>query len=587
MSRNDRSVSSLSCAVIAMLIIVGLLTLIAKLREVQLYDTADYAYANERQSIRRVQTEGVRGRILDRNGKALAENRASVSIVCDAAHFQRRTWSATAMTIFEAINKAEKIIGRPSAVTLKMIERHLNQSLAMPLTIWRDVDFETLARFSEHEAELDGFSCEETVERHYPFGALASHLIGYVGRDRGYAEAGDERYNIYQKEMRGRAGLEFYYDSFLRGVPGEKKVLVDARGFAMREWNVVAEQCGLDLKLTLDIDLQQIVEEQLKGCKGACVVIDPRDGEVLAMASSPTFDPNRFVPVLSTELYNRYASDPDKPLLNRAVGGTYAPGSTFKPITAIAGMKTGHSTDIKYECTGSFYLGEMELRCARRWGHGELDLKGAIMRSCNPYFCNLGMEAGTNAIISVARAFGLGRGTGIDFSVDAAGVVPDAQWKMRTYHEKWYSGDLAQMSIGQGMLLVTPLQMARIAGALGTGKLVVPHLKEDIPVVEEKLPYPDWIFKAVREGMYMVVAGDGSERGPAWRAGDGVEVTVAGKTGTAEIGRGAKRRKNTWFIAYAPVEDPTVALAVIIENGESGGSTAAPKAGAILKEIFR
>ena len=587
MSRNDRSVSSLSCAVIALLIIVGLLTLVAKLREVQLYDTADYAYANERQSIRRVQTEGIRGRILDRNGKALAENRASVSIVCDAAYFQRRTWSATALAILEAITKAEKIIGRPSEVTLKMIERHLNQSLAMPLTIWRDVDFEILARFSEHEAELDGFSCEETAERYYPFGSLASHLIGYVGRDRGYAEAGDERYNFYQKEMRGRAGLEFYYDSFLRGVPGEKKVLVDARGFAIREWNVVAEQCGLDLKLTLDIDLQRTVEEQLKGCKGACVVIDPRNGEVLAMASSPTFDPNRFVPVLSAELYDRYASDPDKPLLNRAVGGTYAPGSTFKPITAIAGMKTGHSADIKYECNGVFSIGEMNLRCARRWGHGGLDLKGAIMRSCNPYFCNLGMEAGTNALISVARAFGLGCGTGIDFSVDAAGVVPDAQWKMRTYHEKWYSGDLAQMSIGQGMLLVTPLQMARIAGALGTGKLVVPHLKQDISVAEEKLPYPEWMFKAVRVGMCMVVAGDGYEQGSGWRAGDGVKVAVAGKTGTAEIGRGARRRKNTWFIAYAPAENPMVALAVIIENGESGGSTAAPKAGAILKEIFQ
>ena len=223
---------------------------------------------------------------------------------------------------------------------------------------------------------------------------------------------------------------------------------------------------------------------------------------------------------------------------------------------------------------------------AAAWGHGELDLRHALMVSCNPFFCNLGLEAGTNALRTVAQTFGLGQRTGIDLGVDAAGVVPDCDWKMRTYHEKWFLGDLAQMSIGQGMLLVSPLQMALVAGAIGTGYRVTPHLKAGLPPVRVPLPFPSAHLDVIREGMRLVVAGEGANRGSGWRCGEGLEVEVSGKTGTAEVGRGATRRKNTWFIAYAPSARPTVALAVIIENGESGGSTAAPCANAILRHVF-
>lgn len=582
MKKKDESVASdVSCLVVALLFLVGFTVLALRLREVQVEESADYNYANARQSVRRVQTDGERGRILARDGSVLACNRRSLSIVCDAVAFRARTWSGTVEAIRRAIQDVEEVLGKPSTLAVKTIERHVNQSLAMPLVVWRDIDDEMLDRFCEHERELKGFRCRETVERVYPEGSFAAHLIGYVGRDRGESEAGDEKFNFYYSELKGRLGLEYYYDGFLRGVPGENRLLVDARGFSMREWTVTEAKHGPDLKTTIDVNLQKVAEAQLKGLKGACVVLNPQNGDVLAMASAPGFDPNDFVPFLSNELYEGYVNDRKNPLLNRAVGGYYAPGSTFKPVTALAGLKAGADFEDEYECTGMYECGNMKLKCSRRWGHGDLDMCVALKESCNPYFCNLGAFAGTNVLISVAKEMGLGAKTGIDFGVDASGVVPDGEWKMRTYHERWYPGDLVQMAIGQGMLLVSPLQMARLAGAIGTGYLVRPHLKADIEAERHALPFSELQLDVVRRGMRMVVDGGTGRRG-----GEGVAVDVSGKTGTAEVGVGANRRKNTWFIAYAPSKNPSLAVAMIVENGESGGGTTAPKVCAILKAAF-
>ena len=586
MNVDDAIVSKLSCLVTGMVIIAGLLQVWVRLKEVQVDDAADYNYASARQSVRRVQVGGLRGRILDRNGKVLADNRLAQSIVCQPAQFQKKTWDGTVAEIECAISNVARTIGIPSKLTTAAIRRHVRQELAMPLFVWRDIDADRLAVFAEHERELPGFFIEENEERVYPYGSTAAHLLGYVGRDRSYSEAGDEKFNFASTEMRGRSGVEVYYDSFLRGVPGERKLLVDARGFAIKSWTVTEASRGPDLPLTIDADLQQAVEGQLAGCKGACVVLDPRNGDVLALASAPGFDPNDFVPTLRADLYNRYSTDPSKPLLNRASGGAYAPGSTFKPITALAGLLAGRSASERHLCNGLFEMGEMRLHCASRWGHGELDMQHALMKSCNPFFCALGVEVGTNALIGVAREFGLGQKTGLDLGVDMAGAVPDGEWKLRRYGERWFPGDLIQMSIGQGMLLVSPLQMAVVAGALGTGCVVTPHLMRDVHVEKRRLSVPERHLAVVREGMRMVVAGDGDSRGTGWRGGDGVAVAVAGKTGTAEVGVGERRRKNTWFIAYAPTEAPRVAVAMVIENGDTGGGTTAPKVGAILRHVF-
>lgn len=582
MKPEESIVSDVSCWVTMAIFAIGLIVLGVRLKEVQVDGAAGYNYENVRQSVRRVQTAGLRGRILDRHGRILADNRRSTDIVCHAEHFQRRTWDSTTKEIEKAIARVGFEIGLAPALPTKVIRRHVNQSLALPLVVWNDVGEEALARFCERQHRLDGFSTVETEERTYPNGSLAAHMIGYVGRDFASSEAGDTKFNFSDRELRGRAGLEIYYDSYLRGSPGERQLLVDARGFAIRERMVTEARRGPDLRLTIDSSIQREAESQLAGEKGACVVMDPRDGSILACASAPTYDLRDFVPLLTHERYSQLSKDPDKPLLNRATGGAYAPGSTFKPITALAGLSVGYPPDEEYFCTGVFVYGSMTLRCASRWGHGPVTMRTALAKSCNPYFCNLSVDVGSNAIIRVARQFELGSKTGIDFGTDQAGVVPDAEWKQRVYNERWYPGDLPQMSIGQGMLLVSPLQMARVAGALGTGWLVSPHLKVGQPAVRKRLAIPAANMEIVREGMRMVVADGSGSRG-----GEGVPVPVAGKTGTAEVGYGEKRRKNTWFIAYAPADNPSVAVSMVIENGQSGGRTTAPKVAEILKAVFR
>ena len=295
MSRTDSIASDIACLATAILFVAGLAVLALNLWDVQVEDSAGYSYESSRQSERRVQTVGGRGRIFDRNGSLLAGNRSAFSIVCNAACHQRRTWEGTVDALWGAISEVSKAIGREPSVDKAALRRHIRFSPSMPIAVWRDIDYGTLAKFSEREGDFPGFSCLETEERTYPNGSLAAHLLGYVGRDRGEAEAGDEKFNFFMPEMRGRAGVEIYYDSFLRGVSGEKRLLVDARGFAISEWTVSEAKRGPDLTLALDIRIQKVVERELAGQKGACVVIDPRNGDVLALASAPSFNPNSFV----------------------------------------------------------------------------------------------------------------------------------------------------------------------------------------------------------------------------------------------------------------------------------------------------
>ena len=573
-------VSDLSVLAVGVIFVAGLVALGFRLAKVQLVDAAKHSYDGSRQAIRAVQTAGPRGRILARDGTVLADNRASVSIAVNPEGFQRRSWNDTVLAISNAVDAVAATIDIPSSLTTNAIARHVRQQLARPLIVWRDVGDEPIARFAERAAEFPGFTCIETEERVYPEGRLAAHVIGFVGR-RETESAGSEKFNFRDKEMCGREGLEAFYDSYLRGSSGELQVTVDARGFAVEKTVLVEARRGPDLRLSLDVAMQRAVERQLRGERGACAVIDPRNGAVLALASAPAYDLNLLVPQLTPEINDRLFRNPRNDYRNRACFETYAPGSTFKPVTALAGLAAGVPPEVSYECTGVFELGGMKLHCARRWGHGPIDMRHAIKESCNTYFSNLGCDIGTNALFSAARAMGLGAKTGIDFPQDSAGVVPSEEYKRSHYDLPWYASDLAHASIGQGQLLVTPLQMARLAGAIGTGFLTRPRLRADSPVERTPLPFSAKNLAVIREGMRMVVDG-----GTGRLAGDGVAVAVAGKTGTAEVGLGATRRKNTWFIAYAPTEKPTVAIAMVIENGESGGTTTAPKVNAVLKSIF-
>ena len=573
----------LTCWTLGAIFAAGFLVLFLRLRDIQIVSASSHGRELDRQSIRRIQTEGVRGRILDRNGVVLADNRPTASIALNAVSRKAPTRDGTVASIREALDAAARTIGRPAQVSDDEILRHVKRSLARPLVAWRNVTQDEAARFFEHEDELPGFVFLRSCERVYPMRSLAAQTIGYVGRDRSETVTGDSRFDFTELEMCGRSGLEYRYDSFVRGVPGEKCVTVDARGFAVKEWTVVEAKKGPDLVLGLDSRIQAESERQLEGCKGACVVMDPRSGEVLAMASAPGFDLSRFVPVVRREAYAELCDDPGKPLFNRAAGGSYAPGSTFKPVTALAALSAGLSPERLYDCTGVFGTGGVRIRCSRRWGHGELNLAGALKESCNPYFCEVALEAGSNAVMSAARALGLGAPTGIDFPVDAAGLVPDDAWKAKHYSKPWISGDLAQMAIGQGMLLASPLQMARVVGAIGTGRLATPVLRKGAKGPSSPLPFAKEHLDAVRAGMRKVVVSGTGKRGA-----EDVDAYVIGKTGTAEVGAGANLRKNAWFIAYAESNDGkrAVAVALVVENGEAGGTTAAPKVRNILESIF-
>lgn len=583
MKAGEDSVSSDFCvALTAAIFVVGLVVLGVRLKELQLDDAGRLSGAAAVQAERRVSVPGVRGRIVDREGRCLAGNRATLSLSLSPAAFQGRNERTTVSNVLAAVAQVSKLVGRTELPDEREVVRHLRRRQSMPMTVWRQLDDREIAVFAEHAAAYPGFSLEEDWERCYPYGRLAAHLIGFTGRNEVESAAEGVKIHFRGYEQRGREGLERYYDDFLRGASGEMLLTVDARGYAVGRRMEIPPSAGPDLRLSLDVDLQRTAERELAGLRGACVAIDPRDGAVLALASAPGYDLNECVPTLSHEVHSRLENDPALPRLNRATSGAYAPGSTFKPVTALAALRAGVQSDVRHDCDGLFRLGALRLRCSRRRGHGSLDVVGALRESCNPFFCSLAIAIGTNALCEAARDLGLGAKTGIDYVGDFAGVVPDADWKMRHYRERWYPGDLAQMGIGQGMLLVSPLQMALVAGAIGTGRLVKPRLKADLPVESERLGFSERALSIVREGMRQVVDGGTGKHG-----GEGVGVPVCGKTGTAEIGRGQLRRKNTWFLAYAPAEKPEIAVALVVENGESGGGTSAPKVAAVLREWER
>jgi len=588
---SDRSsiVSDFACWVVAAVFLLGLVVLEVRLYGIQVEDSAEMRLAAQEQSVRRVRIAAPRGRILDRNGIVLAGNRPCFSIVCRCEFFQRPGWKATAQAIYAAAKEVSLVTGMFLSLTEADILRHLRQELSVPLMVWDDIDRYSFERFCEHSRKFRGFSVVEREERDYPNGSVAAHLLGFTGSAETGLSEGEGEFYFRQREMGGRSGLEYFYDTYLRGVPGVELRTVDSRCFAVTGETVVAAIRGMDLELAINSRIQLAVERELKGERGACVVIDPRDGGVLAAASAPAYDLQLMVPRLSAEMNARFVGN--REYRNRFCGETYAPGSTFKPVTALAGLSMGIPPGHKVVCDGLYSLGGWNLRCSRRWGHGEEDMRTALRDSCNPYFCTIGNDIGTNALFRAAKAFGLGRVTGIDFPGEAVGVVPDSDWKQRVYGEPWYPGDLPQVSIGQGMLTVTPLQMACVAAALATGRLKQPHFKKSVGESTDRgpLPFTREQLQVVREGMIAVV---NHPKGSGVRGGVGVvdantnKVIVAGKTGTAEVGRGEQRRKNTWFIAYAPATNATVAVAMVIEDGVSGGSTAAPKVANILKEVF-
>lgn len=561
----------------------GLLFLATALHRVQVVESHLFSRDLTRQSVRRVQVPGARGRIFDRNGVCLADNRASYCIAYYVEELRKRgKWINTINAVDADIDRLSAVLGLPRTLSREAVSNHVLRSLPMPLLAWKDVGQETLARWAESKDPFPGVDVFVQPERSYPQGTLASHILGYVRRDRPKALPG-QRVHFYLPEMIGRAGIEAYYNTYLTGTCGERLIQVDSRGYKHAVWEGEKRVAsGKDLNLTLDVKIQRVLERILRGWRGAGVVVDPRNGEVLALASAPIYDPNAFTPVLSPGIWKRLSTDPARPLLNRAIQGRYAPGSTFKPITAIGALASGIDPDAEFDCTGTFVLGKMRLRCWDTYGHGPIALRKAIEQSCNVYFCAIGNLIGYNPIYHEAEKLGLGRATGIDLPNEVSGLLPTEEWKRSRLRDEWRPGDTCHIAIGQGLLLTTPLQMAMATAAIANrGTLYRPHLNRAIPpeAVREMAWDPEHIA-LVREGMHDVAT-----------IGTGKRVHVRGldaaaKTGTAEVDIGGVRRKNTWVTAFAPFDNPMVALAIMVEDGTSGGLTVAPMAHDVLAAIF-
>ena len=550
-----------------------------------------------RQSVRRVRLPGMRGRLYDRHGIVLADNRPGHHIAVYLEELRRPGgWVRTVDHLELQLDTWAQELNVERELSRTDIEMHIRRRLPMPLIAWRDIDERTLGRWAERLAGIRGVDIYTEAVRVYPHNELFAHVLGYVGRA-DFEQPADQPYHYYIPEMEGRFGIEQRYDEALRGAAGGRLVRVDVSGFRHEDLGVRSPAAGRDLMLTLDVRIQKTIERVLEGTPGAAVVVDPRNGEVLAMASYPAFNPNDFVPTLSSAVWAELRDDPAQPLFHRAVSGAYAPGSTFKPVTALASLVNDFSTaQTRYTCTGSITLGRSAtFRCWQRHGHGPLELRESLTYSCNVYYYRLALQSGADAVAHMARTLGLGQRTGIDLNGEVAGLVPDDAWKRRTHGDAWRDGDTCNLSIGQGALTVTPLQMAMLTAAIANGGYVyrprlVLGVREPGAEVFERTPAelvndlewnPIWV-RDVRAGMRDAIM---SDRGTG-RLARIPGVSAAGKTGTAEYGPRDERRKRGWMIAYAPAEAPRYAVAIVTEDAESGGTTVAPMVRQLLEDLF-
>ena len=563
---------------------VGILALGWRLWQVQVLEPGRYGSVQARQSLRLVEHPGLRGRIFDRNGVVLADNRPAYAVViyCEELR-QPGAWNNTILAIDALIDQLARRLGLPRQISREKVVRHIRESRPVPLIVWQDVQFPTLAYISEQIENLPGVEILPMPQRFYPQGSLAAHLLGYVGQSDATKQE-TVNWNYRLPDVHGRGGVEQFYDALLSGKSGEEALLVDSRVYTRERWIRSEAQTGGDLTLTLDSVLQRTAEQALAGRAGAVVALNPNNGDILALASAPAYDLNTFVPTISSKAWNLLLKDKRTPLFNRAIQGQYAPGSVFKPLVAVAAQEQAFNADTLYACTGAYTDYHCHLRCANRYGHGELDMRQALMKSCNPYFCNMGVKIGIDAIVAVAQQAGLGTKTGIDLPGERPGFIPTPEWKRRQTKVPWLPSDTAQCAIGQGAVLTTPLQIAHAIGAIAAGgKVYRPRVVAFGAggELQRRLPWSGETVQAVVDGMEMAVL---NGTGKTMQV-EGVRT--AGKTGTAEYMDGGVRRKHVWSVAFAPIEKPEIVVCAMLDNGIGGGRDAGPIVQAVLATYFK
>ncbi|MDM7858134.1 penicillin-binding protein 2 [Thiopseudomonas acetoxidans] len=536
-----------------------------------------------------------RGLIYDRTGVILAENRPSFSLTITKE--RAGEWQDVLQKIVEVLQLDEE--------NLMLFEERVAQARRPfePVPILFELSEEQIALIAINQFRLPGVEVAAHLVRHYPKGKSFAHSVGYVGRINEDELKKLDKVRYSGTHHIGKTGVERFYEDELHGEVGYEEVETNARGRVLRVLKRNEAQSGKDIYLTLDYELQQVAKRALAGRRGAVVALVPDTGEILAMVSEPSFDPNLFVTGISFKAYGELRDSIDQPLFNRVLRGLYPPGSTIKPMVAVAGLDTGVITPSSKVFDPGFYQLPNNTHKYRNWnrlGDGWVDLDLAIARSNDTYFYDLAYKLGIDNLHKYMDSFGFGQRVALDVFGESAGLMPSRDWKRARYRQPWYPGETLILGIGQGYMQSTPLQLAHATGLMATrGKWVRPHLAKTVggvPVTDES-PHPDIklsnskYWESVRDGMESVMHG---ARGTARKVGEGSPYRIAGKSGTAQvvaIKQGEKydrdkvqerHRDHALFIAYAPVENPQIAVAVMVENGESGSGVAAPVAKMVL-----
>lgn len=551
--------------------------------DLQVLNEEFYSEKAQQNQIKSLPILAPRGRILDRDGRVIVDNHESYRLILSRENLRPAHLRPIALGL--NIDPAE---------LEAKVHRYRNQPTYFAIPLKEELSADELA-FVEAFRGANGFPELELIKsqyRVYPKDGLAAHLLGYVGEISDAELNSPEWAHHNPGDLIGKAGVERYYNDQLSGIDGQRQVRVDNRMNTREVLGVKEAIPGKNLKLTIDLDLQVVAELAMEGKRGAVVALDPRTGEVLALVSRPAFDPNRFASRISAREFAALVQDPYRPLFNRALQAQLAPGSTFKPILALAALETGVIDDnFTVHCSGGATWYGRYFKCHRRGGHGTVNLKTAIAQSCDVFFYAVGNRLGIDTIAEYAEKVGLGAKTGIDLPGEKEGVVPSSKWKIRTQREKWYAGETISVAIGQGALTVTPIQLAYAIGGIANGGVFMrPHVvRPEPPEPPARIAgfHPENIRKVV-EGMCAVVNGWGTAA--ASRLPD---IEMCGKTGTAQLASNdlLKTKKsedwqdNAWFVGFAPATNPEIVVAVLWENG-AHGDMAAPIARDVIKAYF-
>ena len=559
------------------------------------------------QSVKRIRLPGRRGNIYTSDGVLLAGNKGTRQILFFPEEMRKRKYSETVNHMEGAAQYIANTVGRPNLITRRKITRHLYTQPAMPMTIMEDLTPLEAARAMECANNIEGVELVGADLRNYPCGEFAAQLIGYTGRAAESDSPDRKEFNLYVPDIIGKQGAEHAFDRLgqnenalrgLLGEPGYANIRVNNRGHAIdRHIGRYEPRHGNHVFLTLNYRAQNIARELLGKRRGAFVVLEASSGAVLAAVSSPSYDLQRFSPVIPEAYYKELLNDPDRPLLNRATLGVYTPGSIMKVLVALAMLNKGHDPARLIDCPGYAMVNGAKIRCASRYGHGELDLADAIKYSCNTYMIEGTSKMTVEDIAQVMKAAGIGQKLGIEIE-EQRGLLPSREAKARRYkgwEKRWTPFDTALISIGQGMVMVTPLQAANIAAAFANGGIWYrPRLLDRVTdqlgrqllkghsEIGGRLPGSAAHIDTIRRAMFKVVnESDGSGRRTRR---NGLEI--CGKTGSAESGPRDNRIVTTWFIAYVKYQNKTYAAALVYEEGRSGGADCAPLMGTFFERFL-